>query len=462
MLPNNTSSLREVLSATSEGRFLWGTKSSVCLHQLARGSYLGDALSELSGRSVLLAIRDQFVGALALIALDGAVRRLILCTPDLTPEQLSLVASDADADAVVTDNSELQLNSIKCLHVAYQPTIIRSTSEQARYSTEWVLLTSGTTRAPKLVLHSLRSLTAAIAGSNMQSDPITWSTFYDIRRYGGLQILLRTILGGASLVLSSIEEPVANYLDRLGQHGVTHILGTPTHWRRALMSPAARQIMPRYVRLSGEIADQSILNALGLFYPNAIIAHAFASTEAGVLFAVNDGLEGFPASLLDGGGGGVELRIKHGSLRVRSAGTAVRYLGNCSALRDDKGFVDTGDVVERRNGRYYFLGRISGVINVGGQKVHPEEVEAVINRHPDVRVSLVRGRRNPIMGSLVIADVILKHEVQQNAAVNRDMALKDEILRICRAALDKHKIPTAINIVPDLEVGATGKLIRHA
>ena len=214
------------------------------------------------------------------------------------------------------------------------------------------------------------------------------------------------------------------------------------------------------MRLSGEGADQSILNALHLLYPNAVVAHAFASTEAGVLFAVNDGLEGFPASLLEGDDGAVVLKIEHGSLHVRSGGTAVRYLGSGSALRDDQGFVDTGDVVELRNGRYYFLGRRSGVINVGGQKVHPEEVEAVINRHPDVRMSLVRGRRNPILGSIVIADVILKEEARQKATARGD-AVKDEVLQICRAALEKHKIPTAINIVSALDVGTTGKLIRR-
>ena len=64
------------------------------------------------------------------------------------------------------------------------------------------------------------------------------------------------------------------------------------------MSPLARAITPRYVRPSGEIVDQAILNTLRSFYPQAAIGHAFASTEAGVGFEVNDGLEGFPASLV--------------------------------------------------------------------------------------------------------------------------------------------------------------------
>ena len=111
-----------------------------------------------------------------------------------------------------------------------------------------------------------------------------WGTFYDIRRYGGLQIFLRAVLGGGSLVLSSAAEPMADHLERLSAHEVTHISGTPAHWRRALMSPQAHRITPHYIRLSGEIADQAILNTLHSFYPKAAISHAFASTEAGVGF----------------------------------------------------------------------------------------------------------------------------------------------------------------------------------
>ena len=106
---------------------------------------------------------------------------------------------------------------------------------------------------------------------------------------------------------------------RAGGHRVTHISGTPSHWRRALMSPSAHRISPEYVRLSGEIADQAILDHLRAFYPAARITHAFASTEAGVAFAVGDGLAGFPASLVGQRDAAVELRVEGGTLRIRSA-----------------------------------------------------------------------------------------------------------------------------------------------
>jgi acyl-CoA synthetase (AMP-forming)/AMP-acid ligase II len=292
----------------------------------------------------------------------------------------------------------------------------------------------------------------------MKEPGVVWGTFYDIRRYGGLQIFLRAVLGHRSLVLSSAGESVADHLTRLGALGVTHLSGTPSHWRRALMSPYIRGIAPRYIRLSGEIADQAILNTLQSFYPNSAIGHAFASTEAGVAFEVNDGLEGFPAGLL-GGRGEVEMKVGNNSLQIRSSRTASRYLDVESGnLADEEGFVDTGDVVELRAGRYYFLGRRNGAINVGGLKVYPEEVEAVINRHPAVRLSMVRSRRNPLTGALVSADVVLKEIPNGPDPV---VEFESEILKLCRQSLPSHKIPVTNRFVPTLMVAATGKLVRH-
>jgi acyl-coenzyme A synthetase/AMP-(fatty) acid ligase len=419
-----------------------------------------------SGHSVLIATRDQLATALALIDLDGVARRLALCPPDLPKEYLPSVIANAGIDAIVCDREATEeYGSLGVrLHLtcttAIKP-VIDFPSD--RYPTEWVLLTSGTTGLPKMVSHCLESLTAAINTSKIGEGPVVWGTFYDVRRYGGLQVFFRAILAGGSFVLSSLGEPLGQYLARLGKHRVTHVLGTPSHWRRALMSQSAREITPQYVRLSGEIADQAIIDSLHAFYPRARIGHAFASTESGVAFEVTDGFEGFPASLVGGSTAGVALKIDDGSLLVCSPGTAKGYVGQeASVLADEEGFVDTGDVVERRGDRYYFLGRRGGIINVGGLKVHPEEVEAVINRHPAVRMSSVRSRKNPITGSIVVADVVLKVEPESISALMPTSELRVEILQLCRDALAQHKVPATIRFVADLDVGAAGKLARHA
>jgi acyl-CoA synthetase (AMP-forming)/AMP-acid ligase II len=153
------------------------------------------------------------------------------------------------------------------------------------------------------------------------------------------------------------------------------------------------------------------------------------------------------------------MKVLQGSLRIRSPRTASRYVGTEAALLDEDGFVDTGDMVEMSGDRLFFAGRRGGIINIGGLKVHPEEIEAVINRHPQVRMSLVRPRRNPVTGSVVIADVVLKSGGDRpDEALG---AVKGDILKLCRDALPVYKVPATISIVPSLDVAATGKLVRR-
>ena len=91
------------------------------------------------------------------------------------------------------------------------------------------------------------------------------------------------------------------------------------------MSGETALISPEYVRLSGEVADQTVLDNLRAAYPKARIAHAFASTEAGVAFDVNDGLAGFPESLIANAAGGIALKVQDGTLWIRSQRNATRY-----------------------------------------------------------------------------------------------------------------------------------------
>lgn len=440
-----------------------GQQRRLTFAELVRASFLAGRGDDFRGRSVLIYTADQLSAAAALVELDGIAQRLILCPPDFPEEYLPFVKETAAVDAVVFDSETLNSGppAVGLAAVVSEQSVPAAYDRSASLQTEWVLLTSGTTGLPKLVAHTLESLAGAVKEECAAESSTVWSTFYDIRRFGGLQIFLRALLTGTSLVLSDTRESTGEFLARAAACAVTHISGTPSHWRRALMTPSAAAFQPRYVRLSGEIADQAVLNQLQSFYPKAIVVHAFASTEAGVAFEVRDCLEGFPASFLNENSG-VELRIDDGSLRIRSNRLADRYLGPAAApLTGAEGFVDTGDMVALDGDRCYFVGRRDGMINVGGLKVHPEEVEAVINRHPVVRMALVRTRKNPITGALVVADVVLKPE--QQSATKSIGTLEREIQRLCRDTLPAHKVPAIINFVPALAVAESGKLMRsHA
>ena len=463
MVRANAPSLKAHLATAASEQIFFDRAAQACVAELVRGgTSLSGRLAALAGRSVMIATASQLTAALVLIELDGVARRLTILPPDTAPEHLRALIACAEVDAVVVDDGTPPHAAFDLpLRVAAASAIAPAgAAPPMQVHTEWVLLTSGTSGVPKMALHDLSSLIAPI-GAEHRDGAVVWGTFYDIRRYGGLQIFLRALIGDTSLILSSAGEPIADHLTRLGRCGVTHLSGTPSAWRRALMSPAVSKIAPRYVRLSGEIADQAILDSLRAAFPRARMGHAYASTEAGVAFEVEDGRAGFPADYLAHDRDGVELRLADGALRIRSPRTARRYLGKeAAALRDGDGLVDTGDMVERHGDRYVFVGRRGGIINVGGLKVHPEEIEAVINRHPQVRMSLVRPKRSAVTGAIVIADVVLKPQTA-GATDRGELAIKNDILALCREALPRHKVPAAISIVPTLDVAATGKLARR-
>src|SRR5580692_8633827 len=459
MSPREIFALRDYLDPELKDRTLSDARQLVSLTELASQTCLEGRLGELSGRSVLLAVADQLVSGLTIIEMDGVARRMLLCPPDLAADHISALIADAEIDAVVTDRpAQWAASGIDLVVLAQTPmrSVPRTQTERA---TEWLMLTSGTSGVPKIVGHTLEGLSGAIvADGPARGAPPVWATFYDIRRYGGLQIFLRAIIGGGSMVLSEPGEAIADYVARLRGHSVTHISGTPSHWRKLLMSGAASDFSPRYVRLSGEIADQAVLDGLHHAFPAASIGHAYASTEAGVGFAVNDGLEGFPAAMIGETRDGVEMKVVDGSLRIHSSRAAHAYVGRqAAALTDSDGFVDTGDMVELRGDRYYFVGRRGGIINIGGLKVHPEEIEAVINRHSAVRMSRAKSRRSPITGAIVVADVILA----DGCDADRHNEIRAAILAECKASLAAHKVPAMLKFVASLDVTAAGKLARH-
>jgi acyl-coenzyme A synthetase/AMP-(fatty) acid ligase len=418
------------------------------LANFATLSPFGAERRRFAGRSVVLAVQDMAKAAAALIDLDGLAARLFLAPPGFAPEHLTLAAQRLEADALIYEGeAPYEAPVMSQVELPMRP---RGDDDAPPRVTEWVLPTSGTSGPPKLAVHTLQTLTGALGPVPHQE----WATFYDIRRYGGLQILLRALAGSGSLRLAGPDEPMDSFLDRLGAFNVTHVSGTPTHWRKALMSGAAARIAPPYVRLSGEIADDAALSGLAAAFPQARIEHAYASTEAGVVFGVADGRAGFPAEWLSRTGD-VEMRLTDGALQVRSARRALRLIGAEGPLVDEDGFLDTGDMVEVRGDRCYFLGRRGGIINVGGAKVHPEEVEAVLNALPGVRASRVFAKANPIMGALVSAEIVLDRPGDASRERER------EILVEARAKLPKHMAPARLSFVAELPMTAAGKLRRH-
>jgi len=462
-MPSSAESIRDCLVDGSVSRdwFLYGISNRVAPTALLRGTCLGGRFADLAGKSILVIVHDQLAAALTVAELDGVAKRLVLCPADISDEHLEHVAVASEADAAVVDRPR-DLSGLVALSASCQPDVSRAHKPEVQAcATEWVLFTSGTTGVPKLLVHDFGTLTRSIVHTHDVGSRVVWGTFTELRRYGGVTALLRALLGHSSLVLASPGRPPGEQAARFAAAEVTHASGTPSHWRLALMSSAAPRIRFQTIRVGGEIVDQAILNALRAAYPHSQLDHIFGSTESGFGFSVGDGLAGFPAEYV-GVRAGVEIHVADGSVRLRSSYQAHRYVvDDGQRLKDDAGFVDTGDMVERRGARYVFLGRRSGLINVGGAKVHPEEIETVINSHPAVRMSRVYAQRSSITGSLVAADVALKGSTDGVPSADDADARRQEILQLCRDRLDAYKVPARIEFVSSLDIQA-GKVVRRS
>ncbi|MBK5932734.1 acyl-CoA synthetase (AMP-forming)/AMP-acid ligase II [Rhodovulum imhoffii] len=413
----------------------------------ARAGALRERLSP-TGLRVFLNLSDLSEALVALAALDGIVDAVVLSSPSLDEATLCTLAG-VSADAIITDRTDLHGSDLPVLRDPAELAGLRSAPETC--STRWIMTTSGTTGRPKLVEHSLESLSRTTRKDRARGTGQVWGLLYDYTRFAGLQVVLQSLLSGARLVVPEADSPLDDRLALLSAEGCTHLSATPTLWRKILMSRAVDGLALRQVTLGGEIADDAVLRALARSFPEARISHIFASTEAGVGFSVTDGKAGFPESYLTDPPQGISLKVEDGRLFVHNDRVGPAYVGGGDIACD--GWVDTGDLVARRGGRIVFLGRGSGVINVGGDKVVPEEVETVLLTHPEVHMARVYAKTNPIMGALVAADV---HPEPGSDPTQLRASLRDW----CAARLDRHKVPAVFRMVDQFRTNAAGKIER--
>lgn len=262
------------------------------------------------------------------------------------------------------------------------------------------LLTSGSTGRPKRVAHTLDSLTT-VTGSQ---PPRTWLCPYAHGAYAWWQVVTLSLRHPGQDVLFIEPDELESWPARALEVGVTAVSGTPTFWRQALYrDPDAVAALPlEQVTLGGEPVDQAILSRLSELFPSARVSWIYASSEAGASIAVHDGLAGFPREWLGRTGPGhARLSVVDGELLIESPR---RGQGVDRVLH-------TGDRAEIVGGRVLITGRVaSDEINVGGAKASAAAVRDVLLSHPAVVWAAVRGRRAPIVGRIVTADVVLSEE----------------------------------------------------
>lgn len=401
-----------------------------------------------------------------LLKLDGVAQRILLAPFAVSDAMQKAVDNEGSVTDWLIEGSFLPSS------VAESSGIVGS-SELPRI-TEWVLMTSGTTRTPKLVAHRLDSLTRSIKVNERFRD-YRWGLMYDPARFAGLQVLLQSMLNGATLLAPTGTWSLSDQVDWLVNHQCDALSATPTLWRKLMMVPGCERLPLRLATLGGEIADGATLSAVRRTFSKARVTHIYASTEAGVGFAVHDGLPGFPSDWLKHTNGlegqptteptmealqarltsSCELTIgENGCLWVRPGRVTQKYLGTNESLTRDDGWIDTGDVVRLENDRVRFLGRLNGSINVGGNKLYPEEIEGIILQVEGVSATRVRGRPSSLMGNLVEALVVPEDQ--------KDISLATRVKDHCREKLESFKVPAFVKLVKELDISAAGKIVRSA
>jgi acyl-CoA synthetase (AMP-forming)/AMP-acid ligase II len=287
-----------------------------------------------------------------------------------------------------------------------------------------LILTTGTTGAPKAARHDWRRLGHTVARVQPRPDQ-RWLLAYGPHQFAGIQVLQHVVATRATLIAPYPRGP-ADGLQALRDHGVTCLSATPTYWRFLLAEAcgAGHALPPlERVTLGGEASPGDLLEDLRRAFPGARISHVYASTELGSITSVRDGRPGLPvAALYSRSNPSASLRVIDGELWVRPPAGMLGYAdGSGDGGRDSTdtigaagggdraaqdGWHPTGDLVQIAGDRVLFGGRRSEVINVGGIKVHPLPVENRIAALDSVAMARVYGRANPLTGAIVAADVV--------------------------------------------------------
>ena len=414
---------RIFLSSTKSERTYAECEAAVARLAADLGSHRGVAEDLLAGADEESVLR--------LLALDRVGARIHLLPPGMTR-----------ARAIGSEEPSAQAGAAAAIDL----------SPAGAVPGEVVLFTSGTTGTPKAVLHSWAALAARIHLSD-SLDGSRWLLTYNLSAFAGLQVFLHVLMNAGQMTYGPGGPAALGAL--AARDAVTHVSGTPTFFRFLLSTSSSedlRRLPLRQITIGGEAVDQLLLDRVRERFPQAQVTHIYASTEAGACFSVHDGREGFPVAFLEHDDLPVRLTLIDGELFVESPHAMRGYLGPEGARRPP-GPIATGDLVEVRGDRVHFLGRRSERINVGGNKVYPQEVETRILAVPGVRATRVFGAASSLVGQIVRADVVVEPGSDEEQ-------MRQRILTHCRSGLAPYKVPRLLMFVDHLECTAAGKVAR--
>jgi len=352
---------------------------------------------------------------------------LVLLDSDLNPSEMPSV--DESMVNVATKLVDYQFDNMDAIVAALQ----NSTSEIT-------IFTSGTTGQPKKVVHSIGTLTRSVRLGDKYKGQV-WAYAYNPTHMAGLQVFFQAFENQNTLV-NVFNMKRSDVYQKITDFQITNISATPTFYRLLLPFEVSYPSVQR-VTLGGEKSDNHLYENIKKIFPEATINNIYASTEAGSLFTAKGDCFQIPEKIRD------KFTVIDDELLIHKS-----LLGKSDSFKFDGDFYHSGDLVEWINQKdciFKFKSRKNELINVGGYKVNPEEVEDAINAIEGVRQSLVYGKTNSILGNVLIAEVQLD-EGATFTELNIRMMLKEQ--------LQDFKIPRKIKFVEAFSLTRTGKLKR--
>jgi acyl-CoA synthetase (AMP-forming)/AMP-acid ligase II len=313
-----------------------------------------------------------------------------------------------------------------------------------------VIFSSGSTGEPKAVLHDFVSLLDKFKRPGIKKTTLSFLLFDHI---GGMDTLFNSLSNGGTLVTSETRE-AESVCKTIAAHGVHTLPASPTFLNLLLISEAWKRhdlSCLKVIAYGTEPMPASLLARLTQTFPDAKLVQTYGISELGVLRTrsrENGSL------WMKFSGEGFETKIVDGILWIRTPTAMLGYL-NAPDLFDEEGWLNTQDAVEVDGDYVHILGRATELVNVGGQKVYPAEVENVIMTMENVRDVAVFGEPNPLLGQTLAARVnLIKEEPFE--------AFKTRLRAFCRERLPRYQVPVRIEITDEDQFGQRLKKMRRA
>lgn len=319
----------------------------------------------------------------------------------------------------------------------------------ARGAPGLVIFSSGSTGAPKAIVHDLAAVLEKFRQVRQKKTTLTFLLFDHI---GGIDTMLNGFASGGTIVTLAERTPEA-VADAIEAERVHTLPTSPTFLNWFLLSGVAetRDLSALKVIAYGtEPMPESTLRRLHDVLPGVSLVQTYGMSELGVLRSRSKSSDSLWIKFT---GEGFQTKIVDGILWVKAETAMLGYL-NAPDLFDADGWLNTQDAVEVDGEYLRIVGRASDLINVGGQKVYPAEVENALLSLDNVREVAVFGKAHPMMGHIVAARFNLKEPEPLDVFKRRMNAH-------CRERLAKYQIPVFVEIAIEEQYGTRFKKLRH-